>query len=172
MRAAIIGNSGSGKSTLAGWLANRTGAALLDLDTVAWEPGKIAVARSPDEAKADVHAFCSANEHWVVEGCYASLLEVALGHSPLLIFLNPGEARCRANCLARPWEAHKYSSKAEQDQRLSLLLSWVGEYYTRSGDMSLQGHMAWFAGYSGRKVELRIAPVLEPPSPEVSAWLR
>ena len=172
MRAAIIGNSGSGKSTLAGWLANRTGAALLDLDTVAWEPGKIAVARSPVEAKADVHAFCSANEHWVVEGCYASLVEVALRHSPLLIFLNPGEARCRAHCLARPWEAHKYSSKAEQDQRLSFLLSWVGEYYTRSGDLSLQGHMTCFAGYSGRKVELRTAPVLEPPSPEVSAWLQ
>lgn len=39
MRIAILGNSGSGKSTVARWLAEHSGAALLDLDSVAWEPG-------------------------------------------------------------------------------------------------------------------------------------
>ncbi len=39
MRIAIFGNSGSGKSTLANWLAESADLAVLDLDTVAWEPG-------------------------------------------------------------------------------------------------------------------------------------
>lgn len=87
MRIAVIGNSGSGKSTLARSLAGRLGAPVLDLDTVAWEPGQIAVARSPEAAQSEVRAFCSSHEHWVVEGCYASLVKVALEFSPRLLFL-------------------------------------------------------------------------------------
>jgi len=156
MRFAVLGNSGSGKSTLARSLARQSGAALLDLDTVMWEPGQIAVARSPEAAKADVRAFCSGHEHWVLEGCYASLVKEALAFSPLLMFLNPGVEQCLANCRARPWESHKYSSKEEQDKRLAFLLSWVREYYTRSDDMSLMAHRACFDAYSGAKTELKM----------------
>ncbi|MEQ1908164.1 MAG: shikimate kinase [Vicinamibacterales bacterium] len=171
MRIAIIGNSGSGKSTLARWLAVRTGAPLLDLDTVAWVPGQIAVPRSTDEAENEVRAFCSGHQNWVVEGCYANLVNAALAFSPRLLFLNPGEEQCIANCRARPWEPHKYDSKEEQDTRLPFLLSWVGEYYRRDGEMSLAGHVALFASYIGPKHELRTAPVLTPPSPDVLTWI-
>ncbi len=172
MRIAILGNSGSGKSTLAQWLAARAGAALLDLDTVAWEPGKIAVARAPEAAQADVRTFCSGHGEWIVEGCYASLVGVALDSGPRLIFLNPGEAQCLANCRARPWEAHKYRSKEEQDERLAFLLAWVSEYYTRDGDMSLQEHQRCFDEYRGEKVGLRHQPELDPPSAELVGWLK
>ena len=171
MRIAIIGNSGSGKSTLARWLAARTGATLLDLDTVAWVPGQIAVPRAPDEAENEVRSFCSGHKGWVVEGCYASLVNAALAYSPRLLFLNPGEEQCLANCRARPWEPHKYDSKDDQDTRLPFLLSWVGEYYRRAGEMSLAGHVSCFASYVGQKRELRTAPVLIPPSPEVLTWI-
>lgn len=171
MRIAILGNSGSGKSTLARWLAARAGAPLLDLDTVAWEPNQIAVPRPVESAMTDVRHFCSTNDRWIVEGCYAGLIGAALERSPLLLFLNPGEAQCVANCQSRPWEAHKYSSKAEQDQHLAFLLTWVKEYYSRAGDMSLAGHRACFDAYVGPKVELTAQPVLEPPAPEVMAWL-
>jgi len=153
MRVAILGNSGSGKTTLARRLSERGDVALLDLDTVAWEPGKAVVARSPELASADVRAFCNANASWVVEGCYATLVKAALEFSPRLIFLNPGEARCIANCRARPWEPHKYTSKQEQDERLSFLLSWVSEYYRRDGDLSLAGHRQCFDEYAGPKEE-------------------
>jgi len=126
MRIAILGNSGSGKSTLAQWLAERAGAALLDLDTVAWEPGQIGVSRLDHLASADVQSFCSAQGSWIVEGCYANLMRVALHFDPRFVFLNPGKERCIANCRARPWEPHKYSSKEQQDERLSFLLSSVG----------------------------------------------
>lgn len=171
MKFAILGNSGSGKSTLARWIAGYTYASLLDLDSVFWEPGKVAVPRSPEVARADVRAFCAKSDHWVVEGCYASLVGVALEYAPLLHFLNPGEAQCIANCRARPWEAHKYSSRAEQDKHLDFLLSWVSDHYTREGDMSLRGHMACFSAYGGRKAELTSQPTLDPPSSDVLGWV-
>jgi adenylate kinase family enzyme len=171
MKFAILGNSGSGKSTLARWIAGYTYASLLDLDSVYWEPGKVAVPRSPEVASSDVRAFCAKSGHWVVEGCYASLIAVALEYSPLLIFLNPGEAQRIANCRTRPWEFHKYSSRAEQDKHLEFLLNWVGEYYTRDGDMSLQGHVACVRAYSGPKAELTSQPKLDPPSSEVLGWV-
>jgi len=68
MRVAILGNSGSGKSTLAGWLAQSAGLVALDLDSVAWEPDRPAVARASAQAEADVSNFCTAHERWVVEG--------------------------------------------------------------------------------------------------------
>jgi adenylate kinase family enzyme len=171
MRISIIGNSGSGKSTLATWLAEKTGAAQLDLDTVAWAPNSVAVARPAAEAENDVRAFCAARASWVIEGCYANLVQASLQFAPRLVFLNPGEQQCLENCRARPHEPHKYDSKDEQDQRLDFLLSWVSQYYTRSGEMSLSAHTACFNGYSGERQELRRLPRLEPPSRELLSWI-
>ena len=89
MRLALLGNSGSGKSTLARWACATAGVPGLDLDTVAWEPGQVAVAREPQAAEADVAAFCDAHPAWVVEGCYANLIAVALRRNPRLILLDP-----------------------------------------------------------------------------------
>lgn len=171
MRFAILGNSGSGKSTLAGWLERAVGLVTLDLDTVAWEPGQPAVERDESAARADVAAFCARHEMWVVEGCYANLLEATFPYDPFLIFLNPGLDSCIANCRARPWEPHKYASKEAQDQNLDFLLDWVTDYYSREGPMSLQAHARCFAAYPGRKVELTRLPGLDPPDEEVLAWL-
>lgn len=156
---------------MAHWLAEAAGLALLDLDSVAWEPDQPAVARSGALAEADVVQFCSSHGRWVLEGCYGNLVEAALPFQPFLIFLNPGLEPCTAHCLNRPWEAHKYPSKLEQDANLQSLLSWVADYYTRSGPLSLAAHQALFEKYPGRKCELRRAPRLDPPEAEVLAWL-
>jgi adenylate kinase family enzyme len=154
MRVAVIGNSGSGKSTLAQQLAEAHALTALDLDTVAWEPGTIAVPRRSDAAVADVRAFCETRERWVVEGCYAGLVHTALEHSPILLFMDPGVDACVSNCRSRPWEPHKYASKDEQDGKLEFLLSWVRDYYTRDGDLSLAAHQALFDAYRGPKLRL------------------
>lgn len=172
MRFAILGNSGSGKSTLANWLAQSANLAVLDLDSVAWELDQPAMARSSALAEADVAKFCTTHTRWVLEGCYGNLIEAAVQFQPFLIFLNPGLEICTANCLNRPWESHKYTSKQEQDANLQFLLSWVAEYYTRDGPMSLGAHQAVFGKYPGRKVELQRVPQLNPPEAEVLAWLR
>jgi adenylate kinase family enzyme len=171
MRIAILGNSGSGKSTLAWWLANRSGAPLLDLDSVAWEPNSVAVARPEVTATSDVRTFCTSYASWVLEGCYANLVRSALPFSPILVFLDIGEEQCISNCRSRPWEPHKYSSKAAQDERLPFLLTWVHEYYVRGGEMSRSAHAATYAAYLGPKHRLTREPVLEPPDQEISAWL-
>ena len=154
MRVAIVGNSGSGKSTLAGQIAAAHSIASLDLDTVAWEPGKIAVARAPEAAAADVTAFCSTHDRWVVEGCYAALVGHAVAYSPLLLFIDPGMDACLAHCRNRPWEPHKYASKAEQDAKLEFLLTWVRGYYSRDDDLSLSAHRTLFESYHGLKLRL------------------
>ncbi|NWG74345.1 MAG: shikimate kinase [Rubrivivax sp.] len=139
---------------------------------MAWEPGQIALPRDGGAARADVVAFCRSHDDWVVEGCYASLVDATLPFGPRLVLLDPGEAQCLANCQARPWEPHKYASRDEQDERLAFLLDWVRAYDTRDGDMSLAGHRALFEAYAGPEVQLLELPRLEPPDQDLLGWLR
>jgi adenylate kinase family enzyme len=155
MRIAIVGNSGSGKSTLARALATTHGLAMLDLDTIAWEPNQVAVPRADVDQLADLRAFCAREPRWVIEGCYAGLIQAAFSFSPRLIFMDPGVDACLDNCHARPWEPHKYASKAEQDAKLEFLLAWVREYDTREGDLGRGAHVALFENYGGEKYHLR-----------------
>lgn len=157
-RFAIIGNAGSGKSTLAWQLAGEMDLALLDLDIVAWEPDRIAVPRPDAAAAADVHAFCRTYPRWVLEGCYPGLIAEALKYRPHLLLLDPGLDQCLANCRARPWEPHKYRSRAEQDRKLGMLMAWVEGYYHRDGDISLAAHEALFEAYRGPKQRLSRLP--------------
>jgi adenylate kinase family enzyme len=151
MRIVILGNAGSGKSTLAKSLARVLRMPMLDLDTIVWEPEQIAVQRDDDIVLADLAQFCRESDQWVIEGCYGDLIHAALPNAPLLIFLDPGRDACLANCRARPWEPHKYRSKAEQDAHLEPLLDWVSAYYQREGPMSLVSHRAVFDAYRGAK---------------------
>ena len=75
MHVAIVGNSGSGKTTLAHDLSGDERVSVLDLDTVAWESDQIAVARPVEAARKDVRAFRKAHDSWIIEGCYAGLIE-------------------------------------------------------------------------------------------------
>lgn len=154
MRIAIIGNSGSGKSTLARELVRAHDLVTLDLDTVAWEPDKIAVPRDPRQALAQVRDFCATKARWVVEGCYAGLIRAALPEASLLLFLEPGVQACVANCHSRPWEPHKFKSAQEQDRHFKLLLEWVEAYYQRNDDASLREHQALFNAFAGPKRKL------------------
>lgn len=151
MRIVILGNAGSGKSTLAKSLARSLRMPMLDLDTIVWEPEQIAVQRDDDVVLADLAQFCRESDHWVIDGCYGDLVAAVLPNAPLLVFLDPGVEVCLTNCRARPWEPHKYRSKAEQDAQLEPLLDWVATYYHRDGPMSLVNHRAVFDGYAGPK---------------------
>lgn len=157
-RIAILGNSGSGKSTLAQSLAQDGAIPTLDLDTIFWAPNQIAVTRPIADAKTDLYAFCESNGSWIIEGCYASLIELALHYQPELVLVDPGLDACLENCRNRPWEPHKYPSKEQQDAKLSFLLTWVADYYVRDGDMSAKQHRALFDRYSGPKPHVTSRP--------------
>ncbi len=150
MRIAILGNSGSGKSTLARRLSNDGSIATLDLDTIYWEPGQIAVERAIATVLHDLDTFCTRNDSWIIEGCYGSLIEHALRFSPELIFLDPGKDACLVHCRSRPWEPHKYVSKEQQDAGLEFLFKWVDDYYDRDDEMSWKAHRAIYDAYEDR----------------------
>jgi adenylate kinase family enzyme len=150
-RIVIIGNSGSGKSTMGNRLAAEYALPHLDLDSLAWEsPG---VRRPVEDSIAKMHFFVDANPQWIVEGCYAGLVESILPFATELRFLNPGIDACVRNCRARTFEPHKYASMEEQNARLEFLLSWVREYAVRDDEYSLAAHRRLFEAFAGQKRE-------------------
>lgn len=154
MRVLIVGNSGSGKSWKARELAQQHRLAHLDLDTIYFVPGLIAVARPMEAVLGDLRAFVDANPAWVIEGCYGDVIEAALPFCSELLFMNPGKDVCLANNGQRPWEPHKYASKEQQDSMLPFLLDWVGKYYERGDNCSYRYHRRVFDGFGGDKREI------------------
>ncbi len=153
MRVLVFGNSGSGKSTLAARLAKTHGLAHLDLDSIVWEPGKIAVPRAPEAIAASLQQFLDGHECWVIEGCYGELVQSAAGRCTELVFLNPGLAACLDHNRHRPWEPHKYASRQAQDAMLANLQAWVAGYYERDDAWSYRAHRRIFDAFGGRKTE-------------------
>ena len=154
MRVLVMGNSGSGKSWRARELAQQQGLAHLDLDTIYFVPGEVAVQRPMPHVLADLRAFIDAHEQWVVEGCYGDVVEAALPFCSELVFMNPGKDACLANNGRRPWEQHKYASKEQQDSMLPFLLDWVGKYYERDDTCSYAYHRRVFDAFDGNKREI------------------
>ncbi len=153
MRILIFGNSGSGKSSLAQVLAQKHDLVHLDLDTIVWEPEKVAVQRADGAIAASLNAFWDGHDRWVIEGCYGELIEAAAAHCGQLIFLNPGLDACLTHNARRPWEPHKYASREAQDAMLENLQTWVAGYYTRDDAWSYRCHRRIFDAHNGRKLE-------------------
>ncbi|TXH71721.1 MAG: shikimate kinase [Lysobacteraceae bacterium] len=155
MKILIVGNSGSGKSTWARVLSQRHSLPHLDLDTIVWEPGRIAIARAQPAVLADLRNFISAAPGWIIEGCYGDLIDAASQDCDHLIFLNPGLEACLANNRLRRWEPHKYASAQEQDAMLENLQAWVTSYYERDDAWSYAAHRRIFDAHRGPKTECR-----------------
>ncbi|MCG9730760.1 AAA family ATPase [Shewanella sp. Isolate13] len=153
-RVVIFGNSGSGKSTLARQLAEAYGLAHLDLDLIAWLP-QTPPERTPlQQASLEIARFIDNNNAWVIEGCYSDLLKMVMSKASEIIFLNLPIDACVTNARNRPWEPHKYASKAEQDNNLSMLVDWIMQYESRRDTFSLAAHQALFDEFDGKKTML------------------
>ena len=153
MRILIFGNSGSGKSTLCRGRASQYPLHHLDLDSIVWEPGKVAVQRPMSNILASLDDFLDAHASWAIEGCYGELVSRASIRCTQLIFLNPGRDTCLRQNLHRPWEPHKYANPEAQDAMLANLQAWVSSYYERSDAWSFAAHRALFDAFQGSKVE-------------------
>lgn len=152
-RIIVFGNSGSGKSTLARALRDE-GLAHLDLDILAWLPSSPPERRPLEEAHTQIQHFVRENEEWVIEGCYADLLELVKPIATEAIFMNLPVHLCQENARNRPWEPHKYESKEEQDANLEMLLDWIAGYVDRSDALSYGAHSALFDSFQGKKQEM------------------
>jgi len=153
MKVLVFGNSGSGKSTFARQLSREQSLPHLDLDTIVWEPGEVAVQRPPEAIAASLAEFLAENQRWVIEGCYGELVEATSAHCTELVFLNPGLDTCLMHNRSRPWEPHKYASKEAQDAMLENLQAWVAGYYERQDHWSYHAHRRIFDAFTGPKSE-------------------
>ena len=132
-------------------MAASRGAAHLDLDTLAWMPVAPPERMPLSESEIKLTKFISLNPRWVIEGCYADLLELVAPQSDELIFLNLPISACIANARSRLWEPHKYETKEAQDANLPMLTQWIAEYSTRPDTFSKSAHLELYENYSGRK---------------------
>ena len=154
LRLLILGNSGCGKSTLAKRLSAEHACAHLDLDTLAWQattpPERMPLAQSSQT----IAAFVARHEAWIIEGCYTDLLDLVAEQANILVLLDLSVLDCQNNARARPWEPHKYASKAEQDQNLDMLLEWIAQYTRRADTFSKSAHDTFYADFRGQKVRV------------------
>lgn len=149
----VFGNSGSGKSTLAAGLRD-DGLAHLDLDVLAWDPSRPLERRPVEQAYAEIQHFISEHPEWVIEGCYADLLELVKPFATEAIFMNLPVDRCQENARNRPWEPHKYESKEAQDDNLKMLLDWIAGYVDRTDALSYRAHRKLYDSFRGEKKEI------------------
>jgi adenylate kinase family enzyme len=153
MKILILGNSGSGKSTLATKLAAARGGkvAVLALDQIAWE--KEVTRRALEDCATLIREFIRNHDDWILEGCYADLIEIALPFCDELVFLNPGIEACLRQARTRDWEPEKFRDKHAQDAMLETLLEWIQTYETRTDEFGLSRHRALFDGFASKKRE-------------------
>lgn len=150
-RVLIFGNSGSGKSTLARARCESDGLAHLDLDVLAWEPGTPPRRKALPASTAAMDEFTRRHDGWVIEGCYADLLAHVIPLANEVIFLDLPVEDCIRNARGRPWEPHKYASKAAQDANLDMLVDWIAAYTERDDTFSRHAHQALFEQFNGDK---------------------
>lgn len=153
MKIILLGNAGSGKSTLSKKIICREPAARLSLDEVAFHNG--AERRPLKESIADVKKFIQSHDSWVIEGCYANIIEAILNECEEFIFLSPGVDTCIAHCRSRPWEPEKFNSLEEQNDNLNNLIEWVRSYEHRTDEYGLGSHKYLYESFNGKKRELK-----------------
>ena len=150
----IFGNSGAGKSTLAKNLTQKLNLSHLDLDTLAWSDSSPPARKPLIASTNEIDTFLDSTSDWIIEGCYADLLQYVTRHASEIIFLNPGTEVCINHCKQRPLESHKYASKEAQDDNLEMLIEWVKQYENRDDEFSLKQHKHLFESFSGKKTEV------------------
>ena len=123
-RVVVFGNSASGKSTLAKYFAASDGLSHFDLDSIAWLPTDPPERMPVHVSAKQVHQFIASHSAWVIEGCYADLIEIAEPYATEMVFLNLSVDECVSNAKKRPWEPHKYASEEMQDANLEMLIGY------------------------------------------------
>ena len=87
----VIGCPGSGKSTFSIELHKATGLPLVHLDMLYWNADKTTVERTVFRERL-AHAL--AQDAWIIDGNYASTMELRLQHCDTVIFLDYPTAVC------------------------------------------------------------------------------
>jgi adenylate kinase family enzyme len=93
-RVLILGSPGSGKSTFARKLGAITGLPVIHLDQLFWEPGWV---QAPMEVFLPRLRDALAQDEWIIDGNFASTLDLRLPRADRIILFE----RSRLACVAR-----------------------------------------------------------------------
>lgn len=159
MKLILLGNAGAGKTSLTRQLLNILPEPMpvLSLDTVAFieqTAERRPLAESVEAIHTFMHAQDHAQDHWLLEGCYAEMIDAIADKADRLIFLNPGSDTCVTHCRNRPWEPSKFPTPEAQQTHLQALIDWVQQYDSRTDEYGLAAHRATFERFAGEKWEL------------------
>ena len=148
-RVVVVGPSGSGKSTFAAALAAAEGRLHVDLDRVAFADQQ--GTRRPVEASLERLRAEREDPRVVFEGCYADLAQALAGPEDHLVWLDLPVERCLEHARARPWEPHKWPSKAEQDAFLPHLEAFIRSYPDDPSPTGRAAHATLFETFPGAR---------------------
>jgi len=104
-RIAIVGCPGCGKSWLSTRIARITGYPLTHLDNEFWQPGWV---ETPEEEWVLKQRGMITGDKWIIEGNYASTLELRFSAADLVVFIDIN----RATCI---WRAIRRTGKKRSD---------------------------------------------------------
>ena len=94
----ILGSSGSGKSTFAKKLGELLNIEVVHLDLHYWKPNWINTPREEWKEKLKV---LLQKDCWIMDGNYASSLDLRLKHADTVIFINSNRFKCLWRCFKR-----------------------------------------------------------------------
>ena len=109
-RVLVVGCAGAGKSTVARELADRCRLPLVNLDAHYWLPGWV---RPPDEDWRTVQRGLVEPTQWVLDGNYASTVDLRLPYADTVVLLDPPRLVCLTRVIRR-WWAHRDRPRADR----------------------------------------------------------
>ncbi len=150
-RIVILGNSGSGKIHLARRLGQELGMGLIHLDDLFWARGGYNRKRPTEEVQQDIANQVQA-QAWIVEGVFGDLAQGFLLRAQSLIWLDLDWETCSRSLMERDSESARWLEPDLAEQSFRALHAWAGEYWTRTGTRSHEGHAAIFEGFPGLRL--------------------
>ncbi|MCL9999938.1 MAG: topology modulation protein [Erythrobacter sp.] len=151
-RVIVIGPCGSGKSTLARDLAPRLGLPLVHMDQLGWNAGWV---ETDDAELAARLAAAVAQETWLIEGNYGSLLAPRLERADTVIYLDFPVRLCLWR-LVRRIATHRGRSRPDMPEgcpeRFDAAFFWYVLNWNSGPRLRTEAKLA---GYTGTLVRLR-----------------
>ena len=137
----ILGNAASGKSWLSKRIAEKTGYPLYHLDVEFWKPDWV---MTPVEEQIPIIQRILAQDSWIIDGNYATTLEIRYKEADLVIFLDISRLQCMWSAVFRQGKKRSdlpdYLEEKVLDKEFWEFLKWIWSFpmYERKELLEMQ----------------------------------